>query len=89
MIKTLMQLIDDRIALEYQRAGKAVKRDDLVLALASQVYARVRNDSTADRSYFKPGTPDKLAGVEIVTEEAIADCPDPYFIALMTREVLK
>ena len=83
MLQPLLQLIEDRIALEYQVTGQAVNRGDLILVVGAQVLTRLKHDNSPNRDRFKDGT---LAGVEV--REAPEVNPDPYAVVLAKRSAL-
>lgn len=83
MLQPLLQLIEDRIALEYQVTGHAVNRGDLILVVGAQVYNRLLHDNSPNRDRFKDGT---LAGVELRLAPEVN--PDPYAVVLAERSAL-
>ena len=83
MLQPLLQLIEDRIALEYQVTGQAVNRGDLILVVGAQVHNRLLHDNSPNRDRLKDGT---LAGVEV--REAPEVNPDPYALVLAKRSAI-
>ena len=83
MLQPLLQLIEDRIALEYQVAGQAVNRGDLILIVGAQVLTRLKHDNSPNRDRFRDGT---LAGVEV--REAPEVNTDPYALVLAKRSAI-
>lgn len=86
MLQPLLQLIEDRIALEYQVAGQAVNREDLILVVGTQVHNRLLHDNSPNRDRLKREGFDTLAGVELRLAPEVN--PDPYAVVLAKRSAL-
>ena len=86
MLQPLLQLIEDRIALEYQVTGHAVNRESLVLVVGAQVLTRLKHDNSPNRDRLKREGFDTFAGVELRLAPEVNT--DPYALVLAKRSAI-